>query len=76
MLADARSNKLQELNQLSDYEQTVKNAIEMAEKLDESLEMEKDDDDEKDGKKNAFGIIATVGNAFANYVRGNTTFRM
>ena len=55
---------------MSDYEQTVKNAIEMAEKLDESLEMEKDDDDEKDGKKNAFGIIATVGNAFANYVRG------
>ena len=33
--------------------------------------MEKDDDDdEKVGKKNAFGIIATVGNAFANYVRG------
>ena len=55
MLADARNNKLEKLNQLSDYEQTVKNAIKRAE-----MEVDDDDDEnEKDEKKK--GILSTVG---------------
>ena len=54
-MADARSNKLEKLDQLSDYEQTVKNAIKRA-------EMEVDDDDydnEKDEKKKT--ILSRLG---------------